>query len=226
MRQANPPLTPPYKGGGFCWFVALVLAIAPGRAAGHVLDEYLQSTLVFIEPTESRLQINLTPGIDVADKVLSEIDRDVDDVISVAEAGNYLARLKSDLTARLDGRVVELRVTESRFPDVAELRTGHGVIQVEFALPATRLAGGLHQIVFENRHWPSIGAYLFNAALPGSKLVQVARQIRNQNQSLAEIEFEVRVAAASGDLDAGMLVVAGALLFVIVVGLVAGRNSA
>ena len=58
--------------------IIIALAALPSAAYGHVLDEYLQSTLVAIEPGDIRLKINLTPGVEIADKILGQIDRNGD----------------------------------------------------------------------------------------------------------------------------------------------------
>ena len=154
-----------------------------------MLDEYLQSTLVAIEPGDVRLKINLTPGVEVADKILAQIDRDRDGVISNDEAAAYSELLKRDLTVRMDGRDTELKLTESNIPALAELRTGHGIIQVEFSITPGSFTAGPHRLAFENRHFNSLGVYLFNAARPRSASIQIARQNRNANQSTGEIEF-------------------------------------
>ena len=90
---------------------------------------------------------------------------------------------------RLDGRDTELKLTASNFPEPAELRTGHGIIQVEFSITPGSFTAGTHRLAFENRHFNSIGVYLFNAAHPRSASIQIARQNRNANQSTGEIEF-------------------------------------
>jgi hypothetical protein len=167
----------------------VALGALPSAAFAHVLDEYLQATLVAIEPGEVRLQINLTPGVEVADKILTRIDRNRDGVVSKAEAATYSELLKRDLTVRLDGRETELKLTESNIPAPAELRTGHGIIQVEFMITPGSFSAGRHWLVFENRHFNSLGAYLFNAGRPRSASIQIARQNRNANQSTGEIEF-------------------------------------
>ena len=61
--------------------IAAGAAAAP-TAYAHVLDEYLQSTLVIIEPGDIRLSIHLTPGVEIADQVLAHIDQDRDGTIS------------------------------------------------------------------------------------------------------------------------------------------------
>src|SRR5207302_9883871 len=102
----------------------------PSAVFAHRLDEYLQATIVAIEPERVRLQINLTPGVAVAEQVLAVIDRGGGGVISTNESAAYAELLKRDLGVRLDARNVELRLTEFYFPGPAELRTGLGFIQM------------------------------------------------------------------------------------------------
>src|SRR3954454_7570586 len=99
--------------------VASFGAVRP--VAAHVLDEYLQATLVAIEPGDIRLSMNLTPGVEIADKVIKRLDQDRGGVVSSAEADSYIQLLKRDLTVRLDGREVELNVAGSFFPEPEEL---------------------------------------------------------------------------------------------------------
>jgi hypothetical protein len=169
--------------------IILALAAIPPAADGHVLDEYLQSTLVAIEPGDIRLKINLTPGIEIAEKVLNQIDRNGDGAISSDESAAYAETLKRDITVRLDGRDSQLKLTASNIPELAELRTGHGIIQMEFSIAPSSFSGGNHRLTFENRHFDSLGVYLFNAARSQSASIRIAKQNRNVNQSRGEIEF-------------------------------------
>jgi hypothetical protein len=167
----------------------LALLAFPSAAFGHRDDQYLQATLVVIEPSEIRLQINLTPGMAVAEKVISRIDRDRNGAISKSEAAAYAAALKGDLTLRMDGRKLELKLTASEFVEPAELRTGAGIIQMEFAASSGPLATGAHRLTLENRHLAGMSVYLINAAKPRLDTVPITRQKRNTNQSVGEIEF-------------------------------------
>jgi hypothetical protein len=78
-----------------CLLPWLLLAPVASPSAAHRLDEYLQAMLVVIEPSSIQLQINLTPGVEVADQVLARIDRDDDRVISKDEAGAYAELLNA-----------------------------------------------------------------------------------------------------------------------------------
>ena len=171
--------------------LALLLALlaSPSAVFAHRDDQYLQATLVAIEPSGVRLQINLTPGVAVAEQVLARIDRDRDGAISKNEAAVYAKLLKGGLTLRIDGRKSELTLTGSEFVPPAELRTGAGTIQMEFSAISGPLATGAHRLALENRHLTTISVYLINAAQPRFARVQITRQKRNQNQSAGEIEF-------------------------------------
>ena len=171
--------------------LALLLALLafPSAVFAHRDDQYLQATLVAIEPSGVRLQINLTPGVAVAEQVLAEIDRDRDGAISTNEAAAYAELLKRDLTLRLDRRSLELKLTASEFVEPAELRTGSGIIQIEFSAILGPLAAGPHRLMLENRHLTTMSVYLINASQPRFATVQITRQKRNENQSAGEIDF-------------------------------------
>ena len=167
----------------------LALLAFPSGVFAHRDDQYLQATLVAIEPGGVRLQINLKPGVAVAEQVIAEIDRDRDGAISKNEAAGYAELLKRDLTLRIDGRDLELKLTRSEFVPPAELRTGSGIIQVEFSAIFGPLAAGPHRLTFENRHLTTVSVYLINAAQPRFAAVRITSQKRNDNQSAGEIEF-------------------------------------
>jgi len=167
----------------------LALIALPFSVFAHRLDEYLQATLVLIEPGVIRLQINLTPGVAVAEQVLALIDRDRDGVISTNEAAAYAEQVRHDLALRLDERPLELKFTTSELPPPGELRTGLGIIQLEYVAAPYQFAPGAHELAFENRHQTNLSVYLFNASLAKSSAIQITRQTRNDNQSVGRIEF-------------------------------------
>lgn len=196
LRRLTPrhrtPLPAPPALLALALSALLSLLAFPPAASAHLLDEYLQATLVSVEPGDVRLYINLTPGVAVADRVLALLDRDRDGVISADEATAYAELLKRDLTVRLDGRDVELKLAASSVPPPGELRTGMGIMKVEFAAATGPLAAGAHRLTLENRHLPAAGVYLVNAAKPKAGSVRITGQRRNDNQSTGEIEFTVQ----------------------------------
>ena len=206
------------KSGCRGLLVLLACLVLPAGVLAHQLDEYLQGTLVSIEPDDIRLQINLTPGVAVADKVLALIDRDNNGKISTNEAAAYATLLQRDLTVQLDGRPVELKLNALNFPEMSELRTGLGIIQMDFSVIPGPLAPGGHKLKLENRHLPAMSVYLFNAEQPMSKLVQITKQERNKTQSVGEIDFDY-VPAATNSKTVKYFASATGLIVVLVVGI-------
>ena len=121
----------------------------------------------------------LTPGVAVAEQVIAEIDRDCDEAISENEAAAYAELLKRDLALRVDGRKLDLKLTASEFIAPAELRTGSGIIQMEFSAISGSFAAGAHRLTLENRHLTTISVYLINAAQPRFATIEITRQKRN-----------------------------------------------
>jgi len=197
----------------------LALLVLPASVFAHRLDEYLQANLVSIEPGDIRLQINLTPGVAVADQVLSQIDRDHDGVISTNEAASYAESLKRDFYVQLDQRNLDLQITVFDVPEPADLRTGLGIIQLEFSAKIDSLPAGSHRLIVNNHHLPTTSVYLFNTALPKSALVKITKQSRNENQSLGEIDFTVDSTAGS----AKAVAIVGLLAALSVIGIKAWR---
>ena len=94
----------------------LLLLVLPSTALAHQLDEYIHATLVSIEPGEIRIQVNLTPGVQVASNVLALIDLDHDGVISTNEAAGYAKTFQHDLVVQLDKHRAQLNWSPPVFP--------------------------------------------------------------------------------------------------------------
>ena len=172
--------------------ILLCLGVCVSNAHSHQLDEYVQATLVEIEPTNIRLSINLTPGVEIVDKVLKRIDIDANGAITELELRSYAELLKRDLSIRLDGNEVDLHVAETFISESSDLKEGWGIIQSQYAFSINSLAAGTHKFSLENRHMRSVSVYLFNAARSESATIQISQQRRSDNQSHGEIDFVYR----------------------------------
>ncbi len=166
-----------------------LLLLAPCVLQAHRLDECLQAAMVVVEPERVSLQLVLEPGVEVAAQVLKDIDRNNDQTISRTEAAAYSSALQRELTLRLDGQFLQLRLESSEFDTPAELRSGSGIIKLAFSAAIKNAQPGTHQLVYENRHLSAISVYLFNATQPELPAVRITRQQRNDMQSMGEIDF-------------------------------------
>ena len=62
-----------------------LLVLGCGPAWAHRLDEYLQATILSIEPGSVQATVRLVPGVAVASPVIASIDRDHNGVLSREE---------------------------------------------------------------------------------------------------------------------------------------------
>lgn len=176
-------------------FAALVAGIALGLSAlqvrGHRLDELLQAALIAIEPDAVTIQLHLTPGVEICERVIREVDRNLNGAISEDEAKAYAERVRGDLELELDQHPLKLQILERFYPPIETLRTGQGTIHFELKAQTARLKMGPHELEFRNRHLTNVSVYLANVVLSNAREIQVGRQTRNTNQSDLRVAFRV-----------------------------------
>jgi hypothetical protein len=178
----------------------VLLAVATlacgARGSAHRLDELLQAARIGVDRDRVLLEMDLTPGTVVADRVIREIDSDRNGALSRAEQQAYIRRVLDALTLRVDDSPpLRLQLQASSFPDPELLRAGDGAIVIRSTADISRLPTGPHRLVFDNRNDPANSVYLANALRPEGDDVEVTGQRRAGDQSSLTIEFTVREAS-------------------------------
>jgi hypothetical protein len=177
--------------------LVFALAITGGaELCAHRTDEYLQAARLAIEPAAVQIELDLTPGIALAQTILSDIDRNRDGSLSADEQRAYGALVLGALTLEIDGRPVRAHLGATSFPDTDAMKRGEGTIRLQSAATMPRQSSGVHQLVFRNRHHPDRSVYLANALVPESRQVAVTGQRRDENQTELTIDYLVRPAPA------------------------------
>ena len=187
-----------------------VAVMTSAAVSAHRLDEYLQAVRIGLEPGAIEIDVDLTPGVAVADSVITLIDTNVDGSLSADEQRAYARQVMSDLKFTLDGEPLVLQLSSMEFPDASAFRRGEGMIQLRARAEHRVLSAGSHQLHIRNTHQSKYGAYLANALIPASPRVSVTAQHRDGDQRELTIDYAVR------DKPAGYLF---ALLVVSVVAL-------
>jgi hypothetical protein len=160
-------------------------------AAAHVLDEYVQAAQIALAPGGARVELRLTPGVEVADRVFGMIDSDGDGQISPAEEQAYARRVLKDISLEVDGRRAPLALTGIHFPSRREMNEGTGAIRLDLAAEAALGAAGEHRLSFRNDHLPELGVYLVNALVPTSSEITLGGQVRDPLQREMRLSFQV-----------------------------------
>ncbi|MCC7010558.1 MAG: hypothetical protein IT184_17245 [Acidobacteria bacterium] len=157
----------------------------------HRLDEYLQAARIALGADAVVVEIDLTPGVDVAGRVLSLVDRDADAVVSDAEQRRYALAVLADARLDVDGARLPLTLSSCEFPSIDSLRAGTGTVRLRATAPAAGGAGA-HELRFANAHAPEMSVYLINALMPAGGIV-----ITGQRRDVWQRELTLRFARAA-----------------------------
>jgi hypothetical protein len=180
--------------------VALALAAVIGLAtvaSAHRRDEYLQAARLAVEPGRVDLELDLTPGIAVADATIAEIDRDRDQVLSPEERHAYLGRVLDGIVLELDGRPLHLEIIGSTFPSLDAFRRGEGTVRLQSAVVLPRQEEGHHQLSLRHQDPRDGSVYLANALVPASGRVTITAQRRDATQSELTIDYVLQTESAA-----------------------------
>jgi hypothetical protein len=179
--------------------VAAVLWASAALSA-HRRDEYLQAARLAVAPDAVVIEIDLTPGMAIADEVINVIDRDRDGVFSPDEQQRYVSALLGAVGVDVDGRQLSPGVTRSVFPTDEAMREGEGMIRIQARAVTPALAAGTHRVHFTNRNDREASVYLANALVPESDSVAITAQRRNASQSELTIDFTLSRSPAAARL--------------------------
>jgi hypothetical protein len=197
--------------------LALTTAIVAGaEVSAHRRDEYLQAARLAIDPGAVELELDLTPGIALAEAIIADIDRNRDLSLSEDEQRAYASLAISALTIEVDGTPVRAQLGATSFPDAEALRRGEGTIRLQSTAALPRLSMGPHQLLFRNSHHPDRSVYLANALVPDSDAVRVTAQRRDGDQTELTIDYVLRPAPATSTAAWLMGSIVGAMALLVI----------
>ncbi len=171
--------------------VALLVPAMPVRIAAHQLDEYLQAARIAFARDRIVLEIDLTPGANIAGEIVAALDSDGNGVVQPLEARAYGQAVVGDLDLSFEGQPVHLTLEAIEVPAAAEMRRGVGTIQLTVAGAIGGAHAGTRHVRFTNRHHPATSVYLANALVSGDRDVQVVSQRRDHRQQQIDVEYAI-----------------------------------
>ena len=108
-----------------------ILLTFPATTSAHRLDEYLQATRISLALDRIVVEIDLTPGVDVAPMIFALINTNHDGRISEVEGRTYASQFLKEIVLEVDGQGQRLALIRSQFPSFQELSAGLGTIRIE-----------------------------------------------------------------------------------------------
>lgn len=177
-----------------CSFFVLCSLFVVGLTSisAHRLDECLQAARIDLRTDGVAIELDLTPGVAVAESIIAVIDRDRDGSLAIEEQDLYARAVVSAVLIEVDGESLPLHLSSSTFPELSALRRGEGMIRLQAGAAHRRLSTGAHQLFFRNAHLEQQSVYLANAFVPESGRVSVAAQRRDGDQSELRIDYSIQ----------------------------------
>jgi hypothetical protein len=203
--------------------LAAALMALSWAASAHVLDEYVQASRIDLGRDGIVIEVDLTPGVEIAPMVILQIDTNRDGGLSEQECEGYARRVLRDLSVTVSERAMTPGLVTYRCPTYRELRTGIGTIQIRAATPIRIDHPGRHVIVYRNAHQPERASYAVNALRPSVGGVSIASQERDPLQRTLRLEYVVTSAAGEGLMGLGFMELLAVALLVVAL---AGRSLA
>jgi hypothetical protein len=132
----------------------MLLALLPRWAEAHPVDEVVQGAYLTLALGEVRLELDLTPGIEVAGALLQALDADADRIITAAEAQGYAESVLARSTITLDDVAMFWMLDEVNVPSYRSLELGGGTISIR-AVAQRPDSAGAHVLSYRNDHQPA-----------------------------------------------------------------------
>src|SRR5262245_29832507 len=170
--------------------VAVAMAAFAGvPVSGHVLDQFVEASRLQIAPDRVAVELDLTPGIELAPAMFFAINTNRDGEISIAEGRSHAARVLQDLVLEVDGRRLDVELTSATYPTLEAMRAGTGSIRLRALAHVPRVAG-FRRLHYRNNHRSDVGIYLVNALVPETTAIVLGTPRRDPLQRSFDIDYE------------------------------------
>ena len=166
--------------------VAMSVVMLASLTFAHPVDECVQAAYLKLGPDALELELDLTPGEQVAAQMLGLIDQNQDGQMDQPEAQQYAERVLEELSLTVDDQPQSLKFESVVPPSTSTFLAGGGTIKL-IARAALTGGAGVHALGFRNAHAPVKSGYLANVFVQSGE-VQILEQQRNATQQ----DFRVR----------------------------------
>jgi hypothetical protein len=173
-------------------FALGIAVVVCATVSAHRRDEYLHAARLAIEPGRVDLELDLTPGIAVAETIIARLDHDGDGRVSPAEEREYVDRMLRATVLDIDGHALLVEPIRSTFPALNDFRRGNGTIQIQAVAALPPQAPGDHHLSLRHTNQGDASVFLANAFVPTSDRVIIMAQRRDPTQRSLTIDYVLR----------------------------------
>lgn len=188
--------------GGLVGLLILLFLLVSSVSA-HPLDEYLQASYLTLTGDTLVVDVDLSPGVLVAARVLPLIDTDGSGDISKTEGQLYIDEIVKALHLSANDNPIPLTLNGVEYPPYLDLSAGTGVIRLHLSAPLPHTTPGDYKVFYENDYEvPGLrNTYLVNGFIQSGERdrFDITDQQRDYYQHTLSLSFSLLqpVAASS-----------------------------
>lgn len=176
--------------------LALLFAVlAPAATLAHPLDEFPQATYLTVAATRIEVELDLTPGVLVALRILPAIDTDGDQVVADAEGRAYVASVLREVALRVDGQPLALVVDRIELPPYLNFQAGYGTIRVFATAEVADGTTGTRRLYYTSNYAPAGAVHQVNAFVAEGAAIALGPQNRDDAQQRLALDYAIGAAA-------------------------------
>lgn len=150
------------------WHAWMLLALFPSWAGAHPVDEVVQGAYLTLVPGALRLELDVTPGVEVVNTILESLDENADQRVTDSEARAYAQGVLEQSAITHDGVAVSWTLENVSVPPHQNLKLGSDTIKI-YAVAKRPDSSGAHTLSYENRYQPAKSQWTANVFLqPGA----------------------------------------------------------
>ncbi|WP_425144947.1 hypothetical protein [Deinococcus sp.] len=143
------------------WTILVAVCCA---AQAHPVDELLQGAYLTLAPGAVQLELDLTPGTQVAGGWLRTIDANADGQISASEARTFARQVLAQSRVTVGGVDTPWALDQVVTPPYQNLLTGNDVLKI-YAVARRPDRAGAGTFTYQNRYQPVKSRWMANVFL-------------------------------------------------------------
>ncbi len=156
--------------------------LTPTPADAHPLDVYLQASYITVQSTGVGIEVDISPGTEVAADLVARLDTDHDGKFSDEEGRAFADVVVADLAVSVDGTSLPITIANVGLPTYKATAAGYGTVKIVATAPGP-VSTGTHTVAYENRSRASKSVFQANAFLQDGLRARVGTQERDADQS-------------------------------------------
>jgi hypothetical protein len=169
--------------------ILISLVLISSVAFAHPTDECLQAAYLKLGPNSLELELDLTPGEQVAPQMLKLIDQNKNGLLDQPEVQRYAESVLEDLSLNVDDQPQTFTLEPVVPPPTDTFLAGGGTIKVNAHANPTDDPGS-HTLGFRNTHAPVKSGYLANIFVQSGE-VTILEQKRDAKQQDFQVQYNL-----------------------------------